>query len=447
MKEPPFFIKIASLYSELVAITKTGQLYQWKWSSDVAYTCQENVNIHHPKTLFLNLLNEKIIGISTSTIRASVWTESGKIASWLDETVDISYTIKLQTPALSLYDPLVDSIQQLSVSNLFTVAKLSSGNMYWWGVMPYEHRCKLIEKYQSKAHKLKTVQTNDLTVGSYVSLKTFPLYNSGTVAITIKDGQPKIGQIMEHLFSFKDSKLFKFKLKPPDSFKDSIRDEMPPPASLPTILSLESIGLSSTSSSYSLKRKKTSSSDLEYLSSLNNKIKDEESWQLSDTIFVEDSKQFLLGKVIKIDNDHAIVKMQSKTIPDSAGPIGDSLMETQSLLDNCRILAKNQLQAVKLSSSFKLPDFIQKIPKKLSDIGNVITFVSQQNGIHALITKEGSIYYIFYDIVTNKIIKEKKMPTRTKAMFGQIGNQIKLNTIDDPNVCLSLSLSLSLSNK
>jgi E3 ubiquitin-protein ligase EDD1 len=141
MKEPPFFIKIASLYSELVAITKTGQLYQWKWSCDVPYTCQENVNIHHPKTLFLNLLNEKIIGISTSTIRASVWTESGKIASWLDETVDISYTIKLQTPALSLYDPLVNSIQQLSVSNLFTVTKLSSGNMYWWGVMPYEHRC------------------------------------------------------------------------------------------------------------------------------------------------------------------------------------------------------------------------------------------------------------------------------------------------------------------
>ena len=34
------------------------------------------------------------------------------------------------------------------------------------------------------------------------------------------------------------------------------------------------------------------------------------------------------------------------------------------------------------------------------------------------------------------------MPTRTKAMFGQIGNQIKLNTIDDPNVCLSLSLFL-----
>ena len=434
--ESPFFIKIASLYSELVAVTKSGQLYQWKWSSDSAYVCLENQNVHHPKTLFLNLLNEKVSGIATSSMRASIWTESGKVASWLDETVDISYTVKLQTPAFNLYDPLVDSIQQLSVSNLFSVAKLQSGTMYWWGVMPYEHRCKQIEKYQSKAHKLKNSQTSEITVGSYVSLKTFPLYNSGTIAITIKDGQPKIGQIMEHLFSFKDSKLFKFKLKSPENFKDGGDKEMPPPASLPTILSLESIGSggSSIGGQYSLKRKKPSS-DYEDKSSSRFQ-KDEESWQLSETIFVEDTKQFLLGKVIKIDNDHAIVKMQSKVIdtplpPQPLAP-GESPMETQSLLDNCRILAKSQLQAVKLASSFKLPDFIQKIPKKLSDIGNVITFVAQQNGIHALISKEGSIYYIFYDIITNKILKEKKMPTRTKAMLG--ATQIRLNTIDDPNV-------------
>ncbi len=248
----PIFIKIASLYSELVAVSKNGQLYQWKWSSDVPYHSNsiDGQNIHHPKIIFLNLLNEKIIGLSSSTIRASVWTESGKVATWLDETVDISYTAKLQTPALYLFDPAVDTVQQLSVSNLFTVAKLASGSIFWWGIMPFEHRVKLIEKYQSKAHKLKLTQSNDITVGSYVSLKTFPLYNSGTIAVTIKDGQPKIGQIMEHLFSFKDSKLFKFKLKIPDSFKenDKCAFDMPPPA-LPT---LESTSMSSSSSVYSL---------------------------------------------------------------------------------------------------------------------------------------------------------------------------------------------------
>ena len=369
-KESQFFVKIGALYSELVAISKTGQLHQWKWCNESPYlsTSDANINIHHPKSSFLNLVNEKVIGLATSTIRASVWTESGKIASWLDETVDISYTIKLQTPAVNLFDPAVDSVQQLSVSNLFSVAKLASGNIYWWGIMPYEHRVKLIDKYQSKANKLKHSQTSEITVGSYVSLKTFPLYSSGTIAITAKDGQPKIGQIMEHLFSFKDSKLCKFKLKAPESFREIDKGpfEMPPPA-LPSTLSLEPISSSLTASTttFSLskflrrfffiylsfilifikikERKKPSSSDTD---DKYTKPKDEESWPLSEAVFVEDTKPFLLGKVIKIDNDHAIVKMQSKTIPDTPILSGasETLMETQSLLDNCRILAKNQLQ-------------------------------------------------------------------------------------------------------
>ena len=75
----------------------------------------------------------------------------------------------------------------------------------------------------------------------------------------------------------------------------------------------------------------------------------------------------------------------------------------------------------------------------MSDIGHVLTFVAHQNGIHALISKEGSIYYILYDIITNKIVKEKKIPTRTKAMLGQNGIQMKLNILDDPNVCFKCS--------
>jgi hypothetical protein len=65
---------------------------------------------------------------------------------------------------------------------------------------------------------------------------------------------------------------------------------------------------------------------------------------LADTIFVEDTKPFCLGKVLKIDADYVMVKMQSKIIVDSSSQSGDSSMEAQSLLDSCRILPKNQLQ-------------------------------------------------------------------------------------------------------
>lgn len=33
----PRFVQIAALYSELVAISSTGQLYQWRWSDSEPY--------------------------------------------------------------------------------------------------------------------------------------------------------------------------------------------------------------------------------------------------------------------------------------------------------------------------------------------------------------------------------------------------------------------------
>lgn len=73
---PSKFVKIASLHSELVALSKDGVLHQWKWKAKLPY---QNGGFFHPKTLDLELANEKVVGISTSSMRASVWTESGKV--------------------------------------------------------------------------------------------------------------------------------------------------------------------------------------------------------------------------------------------------------------------------------------------------------------------------------------------------------------------------------
>ncbi len=98
--------------------------------------------------------------------------------------------------------------------------------------MPFEQRAKMIDKYQSKLHKSKSSTTgNELTIGSYVSLKSLPLYNIGTIGITVKDGVPKIGQLNEHVFMFRDNKPFKFKIKTVESLADLSTPtiEMPPP--------------------------------------------------------------------------------------------------------------------------------------------------------------------------------------------------------------------------
>lgn len=73
---PSKFVKIASLHSELVALSKDGVLHQWKWKAKLPY---QNGGFFHPKTIDLELVNEKVVGISTSSMRASVWTESGKV--------------------------------------------------------------------------------------------------------------------------------------------------------------------------------------------------------------------------------------------------------------------------------------------------------------------------------------------------------------------------------
>jgi hypothetical protein len=111
--------------------------------------------------------------------------------------------------------------------------------------MPFEQRAKLIDKYHSKSQKSKSNNIlNEITVGSFVSLKSLPLYNIGTVALTVKDGQPRIGQLNEHVFALRDSKSYKFKIKNTDYFKDayfnnninnnSNNADMPPPPS-PTV--------------------------------------------------------------------------------------------------------------------------------------------------------------------------------------------------------------------
>ena len=39
----------------------------------------QNCSLLHPKTAILNLITEKIVGISASVTRASVWTDTGKV--------------------------------------------------------------------------------------------------------------------------------------------------------------------------------------------------------------------------------------------------------------------------------------------------------------------------------------------------------------------------------
>ena len=132
--------------------------------------------------------------------RCSVVTDSGKIATWYDESVN-HVCGKLEHPATLYPDFQSDKIVSLHTCVLFTAVRLESGAIYWWGVLPFAQRKRLLEKYtnkkksSSKQQKKKSksatsastsstsantnVVTNEITVGSQVCMRKAPMYHAG----------------------------------------------------------------------------------------------------------------------------------------------------------------------------------------------------------------------------------------------------------------------------
>ncbi|MPC22949.1 E3 ubiquitin-protein ligase hyd [Portunus trituberculatus] len=100
------FSHIAALHSELVAVSTTGQLYQWRWADKDPYV--------HPE-----LQNERILSLHTCQLYTCAWCESG--------------------------------------------------SLFWWGVLPFNQRKKLWEKFRSKSRK----QRSEITEGVQVSFDFF----------------------------------------------------------------------------------------------------------------------------------------------------------------------------------------------------------------------------------------------------------------------------------
>ncbi|PNF40327.1 hypothetical protein B7P43_G05782, partial [Cryptotermes secundus] len=373
----PQFSLLAALYSELIAVTSSGQLYQWKWNEPEPYRHPENVNIHHPKAATLGLLSERIVQISATVIRCSVATESGKVATWLDELLNHA-AVKLEHPAQSFTEFTVDRIVSLNTCTLYTVARLESGALYWWGVLPFGQRKRLWEKHRAKSRKHRpSAVAADIVCGSQVCMKNSPMYQPGAIGFTISGGVPKVGQLLNAAWNLTDLCRFKLITAPaptqhhsasstpehrrgadsssgnnsgagvtsasslpaPGSSgnKNSLHKEtadrldMPPPPS-PASSTCSDTG-SITTSHKRQKRPAPKGEDTEK--------KDEEEWQLKDVVFVEDVKSVPAGRVLKVDGAHVAVRFpctkDSKEMKDLTSD------DTVNLLQDCRLMRKDEL--------------------------------------------------------------------------------------------------------
>lgn len=223
----PEFINIVSLHSELIALSASGQLYQWKWSEPEPYRHPDGL-VHHPKTIPMGLLHERVVHLSGCGVRCSVSTESNKVATWLDELIWHASATKLEHPAQSYTEFSLDKIAQLYTCTLYTVARLESGALYWWGVLPFSQRKKLWEKYRTKSRKQKPSSCSEIVTGSQVCMKNCPMYQAGAIGFTVSGGVPKVGQLQNAAWNLSDTCRFKVLSQP-----------APPPAPTTTTTNVE----------------------------------------------------------------------------------------------------------------------------------------------------------------------------------------------------------------
>lgn len=496
------FTHIAAIHSELIAVSTTGQLFQWKWSESEPYRCQiaENSIVYHPKTIPLGLLNEKVIAISASCIRVSVLTESQKVATWLDETVS-SAASKLEHPAQSLVDLSSERIISIHVCSLYTLVRLDTGAMWWWGIAPYTHRKKVWEKLRSKSKKQKSSSgsstslsssssSSQIVTGVQVCMKNSPSYHPGAIAFTTAGGVPKVGILQTAAWSVSDTctfkvltpseirKMFPSNLAPvastaPSTSGKTGSNSMQPSAEnvqmSPSPVSSPAVSFSSTActsnsrcpeaapASPSLSKSCTqeriemppppspasstcSEPGASPLPKRSKRIatptrieekKDEEMWNLKDVVFLEDVKNVPVGRVIKIDGAYAAVQFHSKDSCSSGTSISafaNDGSDLSNILQECRLLQKDELQLVKGSSWSKTPDCFQRLPRKVpvAETSQILALTVSNIGIHAVVKNKSKLSYIIYSVTSGKIEQDWVFPTDPVAFFGQDASLISL---------------------
>ncbi|GBL96595.1 E3 ubiquitin-protein ligase UBR5 [Araneus ventricosus] len=416
------FVKMGALYSELVAVTSTGQLYQWKWNEPEPYRC-DTPGVYHPKTVSLGLNGEQITHLSACSIRATVVTESGKCATWLDESL-AAVSSKLEHPAQVFPEFQQEKITSLYVCSLFSCVRLESGAIYWWGVAPYAQRKRLWEKARAKSKKQSSSYSSEVVTGAQVVMRNSPMYHSGALAFTNAGNVPRVGQLMSAAWNLTDT--CHFKILPPGTSpsekkiekeaKDIVKienkpvcQEMPPPPSPASSTCSEP-----ASSPLPPKRKHRSSLQARE----DGDRKEEEAWALKDVIFVEDVKNAPVGKVVKVDGVYAAVSFSNSN---STHQFGSSNEDLSTLLQECRLMRKDELLVVKSGNTPRVPDCFQRTPRKVNipDTSSILTMAVDGQGIHAIVKNGERLSYVFYNISTGKATQDSPFPTDTQSFLGQ----------------------------
>ncbi|XP_045489439.1 E3 ubiquitin-protein ligase hyd isoform X4 [Pieris rapae] len=467
------FTHIAATYSELIAVSTYGQIHQWRWADPHPYQRTDALGngSYHPRSNWLGLApGERVININAAGIRISILTDATRIATFLDESIaHAPGATRLEHPLQAFTEFGSDKPISLHVCSLYTVAKLDSGALYWWGVLPLGQRARLWEKHRARSRKQQRGHSSsapqDLQAGQSVTMKNAPMYQPGAIGFNMSTGVPKVGILQNAAWNLSDTCRFKLLPAPQpdrsisekdkrdmqnqspltvssvkasssstsnkDTPKDSNKDmadrlDMPPPPSP------ASSTCSDTSTSH--KRAKRVTVRGEEGSSNDGTKRDEEEWPLKEVVFLEDVKSVPLGRVLKVDGAYAAVRFPS------VGKDGKEIVPTPddwtTLLQDCRLVRKDDLVAVKWGTGGAAgprgPDCLQRMPRKISlpPELQVITIAVDNRGVHAVVRRPGgALAYAVYAVGTTRALTDSVFPTDHTALLGHSnGHSIQLTT-------------------
>ena len=231
-------------------------------------------------------------------------------------------------------------------------------------------------------------------------MRNAPMYQAGSIGFTVAGGVPKVGQLLCAAWNMDESCRFKIIQPPkkpklpelPKGERDKAKEDndtasMPPPPSPASStcsdgsISSPAVGAAPVESGRggggSGRRQKRSAPKEEP-----EKI-DEEDWSLKDVIFVEDSRNVPVGRVLKVDGPYAAVKFPASAASASASAASSSSASASAvppppppkepkidpedglLNESTRLLRKDELQVVKTGILPRVPDCFQRSPKRI----------------------------------------------------------------------------------
>ncbi|KRX26976.1 Protein unc-45 -like protein A, partial [Trichinella nelsoni] len=350
------FRAIGAMHSDLLAVTADGVLYRWAWNQK-----QPSPNPHPAWETICN--KEPIESISCSSVRTTVLTTHRRVASFVDESLDL-ISNALSTGLHSLPEPIVDVYS----CDLYSCAMTKSGNVYWWGVLPSVQRMKVLDAIKNKLKKEVASEAKDITVGRLVRMQHGPMFQADALGFTLVNGYPQVVILMESVWPNHDTARFQMLLPSSSVVSDPKRGLYNEGLESAVEDRSESFASSAQLTAGNRKRKHALSAASSYR---------EETLHLKDVVMVVENRNATIGKVVKVDGPYCAV-----LFADSNGVINDT---ADDAMNRSRLLRKEDLRVVPKVQCFSSTlEYIQKEPKKfynLSDDHFILDVAVEPTGI------------------------------------------------------------------